>query len=81
METCPWEEIHDFKSYNEFESFVRWMSSQEASGIAAEVPVAAPYHGLRTLKEKWFLHRPSKEVWRLVWPDAPFHGVFEPVSQ
>ena len=79
MDRCPWEEIHDFQSYSEFESFLNWMKGQQDANIAREVPVLEPYHGLRTLKEKWFRHLASGELWRLVWPDAPFHGVFEPV--
>ena len=79
MKACPWEKIIDFQSYSEFERFVDWMDEQVKSGVAEELPIQKPYIGATTFQEKWFRHIPSRETWRLVWPDAPFTGVFEPV--
>ena len=76
MMKCPWEKINDFRSLLEFNRFVHWVSEN----IAMEIPVKSPYAGATSLDEKWFIHIDSGEVWRLVWPDPPFTGVFEQVS-
>jgi len=80
MTTCPWEKINDFQSFSEFDRFVDWMTGQTSTGAAEEVAVQAPYIGATTFQEKWFRHVPSGDTWRLVWPDAPFKGVFERVD-
>lgn len=80
MTTCPWEKIDDFQSLSEFNQFVDWMSSQTKSGTAIEVPVLRPYIGATSFREKWYRHIASGKIWRLVWPDAPFTGVFEPID-
>ena len=77
MRKCPWEEIHGYGGFIEFDRFINWMSEQVSAHISKEIPVDAPYLGGNTLREKWFLHLESGEIWRLVWPDAPFAGVFE----
>lgn len=76
---CAWEKITDFQDIYEFNRFVDWMNTQLNKGVAKEVPVKFPYAGATSLKEKWFIDIGSNDVWRLVWPDAPFTGVFEPV--
>jgi hypothetical protein len=81
MNSCPWEKINDFQSLSEFNRFVDWMMNQVASGEADETPVQNPYVGATTFREKWFRHKATGTIWRLVWPDAPFKGVFEPVGK
>lgn len=80
MNTSLWEKIADFQSLNEFNRFVDWMSDQVRSGRAEELPVQKPYLGATTFREKWFRHVASGRTWRLVWPDPPFTGAFEPVE-
>lgn len=79
MKNVLWGSIDDFRSLNEFERFSRWMDGKIATGEAAEVKVARPYLDAPSFKEKWYCHVASKEVWRLVWPDDPFTGLFERV--
>lgn len=79
MTNCPWKAISDFRSRGEFERFQSWIEAQVASGDAQEVPVAKPYIDAPSFTEKWFKHLASSTVWRLVWPDGPFTGVFERV--
>jgi hypothetical protein len=81
MTTCPWEEIDEFQSPSEFDRFIEWMNAQTKLRSAEEVPVQRPYIGATTFTEKWFRHLPSGDTWRLVWPDAPFKGLFEPVDR
>lgn len=78
VEKSPWESIHDFRSRSEFERFESWMQDEIRNLRAREVAVGSSYAGT-TLSEKWFVHMGSGEVWRLVWPDPPFRGVFERV--
>jgi hypothetical protein len=77
MNTCPWEKISDFQSLSEFNRFVEWMADQTKSGAAEEIPVEKTYLGGNTFREKWFRHIASGQIWRVVWPDAPFKGIFE----
>ena len=77
---CPWEEIDGFVSLVEFRSFERWMTGQVSGGLARQVPVASPYrHEERGLAEVWYVHLVSREVWRLVWPEPPFQGIFKKI--
>jgi hypothetical protein len=81
---CPWEEVDGFTSLVEFRSFERWMQGQVSGGLARQVPVASPYTldgGTDTiiLVEVWYLHLQSREMWRLVWPEPPFDGIFKKI--
>ena len=79
MTNCIWEPIDDFCSRGEFERFENWIGKQVASGEAIEVAVTKPYLDAPAFTEKWYCHAASGDVWRLVWPDGPFTGVFEEV--
>ena len=80
MTTCPWERITDFDGWSEFDRFEQWLRDQIATKIAEEVPILKPYNEVGGLKEKWFRHNPSSQVWRLIWPEPPFAGLFEKVT-
>ena len=80
MKKCLWEEIDGFQSLGEFNGFVAWINEQVATGKAKELLVKSPYMDATTFEEKWFAHLESGQVWRLVWPDGPFTGLFEPVA-
>jgi hypothetical protein len=78
--SCPWEEVEGFVSLVEFRSFERWMTGQVSAGMARQVPVADPYrHDEPALVEVWYVHLMSREVWRLVWPEPPFDGIFQKI--
>jgi hypothetical protein len=80
--TCPWEEVDEFVSLVEFRGFERWMTGQVSGGLARQVPVATPYrheHSELVLVEVWYVHLMSREVWRLVWPEPPFNGIFKKI--
>ena len=80
MSKCNWEEIHGFESPGEYQRFCAWLDSQLRAEIIESVPV-----GLSKLRvpygfnEKWFKCKESGEIWRLVAPEAPFHGSWEEV--
>lgn len=78
--TIFWEEIGGVQSPGEFVRFASWMEEQLNNGTATKVPVTAPYLGA-SFDEAWFSHHDSGQVWRLVKPDFPFTGLFEPVEK
>jgi hypothetical protein len=80
MISCPWEKMNGFKNSSEFYRFIDWITNQTKEGIAEEVRVESPYLKGNTFREKWYRHKASNDTWRLVWPDPPFTGVFEPVT-
>ncbi len=79
--TAEWEPIGGFTSRLEYERFVRWLDEQLADGRAVEEPVGTPrYAGGTAFAERWLRQPGARGPWRLVEPDAPFRGVFEPVE-
>lgn len=80
MKDCDWEEIHGFNGWFEFDKFAAWIGDRVKAGAAVEVEAKSRYSGSFMRDEKWFRHVPSGQVWRLVWPDPPFEGIFEPVA-
>jgi hypothetical protein len=75
-----WEPIEGFRSPGEFERFQRWIDERVAAGEAERVPVAAPWMGANTHVEHWIRDTEDGSVWRLIEPDPPARGLFEPVE-
>ncbi|CFR16759.1 MULTISPECIES: hypothetical protein [Yersinia] len=67
------EEIDDFQSMNEFNRFEKWVENEIALGAASEIEVLGYYAGIN-FKERWFKFHEAGDIWRLVYPDGPFHG-------
>jgi hypothetical protein len=80
MNDCPWEPIKGFRDYAEFQRFCAWMRDTVAEGKAEKIPVVSPYRGIKSLTEEWYRHIESQIIWRLIWPDPPFKGLFERVE-
>ena len=76
---CTWEVIDNFQSYPEFARLVAWIELQVFERKAFEVPVKDSYAGLG-FTERWFQCSTSKIVWRLVYPDGPFHGFWGAIT-
>jgi hypothetical protein len=79
MRICPWEEISGFQHMYEFNRFLEWMNEQVREKIAEEIAVQQPFTGKNAFRESWYRHAQTGEVWRLVWPDEPFTGLFRKV--
>lgn len=79
MNKCPWEKINGFQSPREFERFKQWISEQVDLEKAQEISVNSKLKG-PYWHQRWFKHNQSGIVWRLVEPEPPFTGVFEPVN-
>jgi hypothetical protein len=74
-----WEEVHGFASPGEYKRFVQYIEGQVASGAAKELP-ADPLYGKGMISDgRWFQDVKTGAIWRLVAPDPPFRGLWEPV--
>ena len=80
MKSCPWERINDFDGWVEFERFEAWLRDQIVDGSVEETTVLKSYNEVCGFQEKWYVHKPSSQIWRLVWPEPPFPGIFEKVT-
>ena len=74
-----WEEIHGFASPGEYARFVDYLERQLAAGHAVEVSVDPNYGRGEIYGGRWFQDTDTKIVWRLIAPDPPFRGLWEPV--
>jgi hypothetical protein len=74
-----WEEIHAFASLGEYNRFIQYIEGQVASGVAREVAVDPLYGKGMIYGGRWFQDTENGIVWRLVPPDFPFRGLWEPV--
>lgn len=75
-----WEEIRGFSSPGEYQRFVQYIGEQTTSGVAREVPVDPLYGKGIIYGGRWFQDLETGAVWRLVPPDPPFRGLWEPVA-
>jgi hypothetical protein len=71
------EEINEFYSITEFEKFQRYIEGFVNRGDLIEVPVTKPYAGF---PEQWYKCKSCSQVWRLVYPDFPFKGIWRVVK-
>jgi hypothetical protein len=74
-----WEEIHGFHSQAEYDRFVKYIEDQVSTGIARERDIDPRYEKGRIFGGRWFEDLRTQEIWRLVAPDFPFRGLWEPV--
>ena len=73
------EEIHGFTSPAEYMRFVEYIEGQVVSGVAKELPVDPLYGKGMIYGGRWFQDVEIGAIWRLVAPDPPFRGLWEPV--
>ncbi len=80
MTNSEWKKIDEFQSFEEYEQFKKWIMGQVSLNKAYKEEVQERYSGAMMREELWFKHPASGAIWRLVEPDPPFYGVFEPVT-
>lgn len=81
LKLCIWEEIHGFDSLSEYSRFVKYIEDQLVQGQAEE-QTADPNYGVGEIYGgRWFKDIDSGQVWRLVAPDFPFKGLWEPIKR
>lgn len=76
-----WEEIHGFISPGEFSRFEEYIEKQIKEGFVRECVVDKNYGQGEIYGGRWFEDLETKEIWRLVPPDPPFKGLWEPVRR
>lgn len=76
---CDWDEIHGFSSSGEYERFVKYIEGQVRLGQAEELIADQNYEKGMVYGGRWFKDINSGQIWRLVPPDFPFKGLWEPV--
>ena len=80
MSTIVWEEIHGFNSPSEYARFVDYIEKQVEAGYARELQPDKNYGKGEIYGGRWFEDVESGKVWRLIPPDIPFRGLWEPVE-
>jgi hypothetical protein len=75
-----WDEIHGFMSPGEFKRFVQYLEGQLANGVVREQPADPLYGKGMIYGGRWFQDIETGAIWRLVPPDPPFRGLWEPVA-
>lgn len=81
MSTCNWDAIHGFVSPGEYERFLLWLSAQVDAEVAETVQVTNPSADLiYGVEERWYRCKASGQTWRLVSPQAPYRGAWEPIG-
>lgn len=65
--------------YSQRAAYVQFVRLLKSSSEFKEVPVLAPYSNVG-LTENWYQCLQCEQVWRLVSPDPPFAGLWEPVA-
>lgn len=78
---CPWEEIHGFSSPDEYRRFVCHIEQELDAAIVEELPPDMNYGQGEIYGGRWLRHTASGRVWRLVPPDFPFRGLWEPLDR
>jgi hypothetical protein len=76
-----WEEIREFESPGEYNRFLQYIESQVRPGVAKELPADPSYQRGMLYGGRWFQDSESLAVWRLISPNPPFYGLWEPVSR
>ena len=79
MDACGWEAVKAFKSLSHYKQFVNGLEADVAAGKARIVPVEQGKGWGSAWRESWYECQEDRRVWRLVGPDPPFPGIFEPI--
>lgn len=74
-----WETIPAFSSSREYHAFVAYIEAEVDAGRAEEVPATPMFGGKYLFGERWFRDPGSGAVWRLMPPDPPMRGFWQPV--
>jgi len=79
INNCPWEEIHGFTLPSEYNRFVKYIETQIHHNKVEEIEIDSNYEFGEIYGGRWFKYLDTGEIWRLIVPDFPFRGLWEPV--
>ena len=71
------EEINGFLSLSEFNRYLTYLGELIDCGELTETPVVKRYAGF---EEQWYKCTKCDQVWKLVYPDYPFTGIWNTVG-
>jgi len=71
--------IDGFKSPGEVKRFEIFLEAHVESGDLEEIPADPAYRHGEIVGGRWFRVIKDGSIWRLISPDSPFAGLFEPV--
>ncbi len=80
MMESVWAPIRGFASLGEYGRFKKYIEGQVSAGVATEIPPDPTYGPGELFGGRWFVENDTQEIWRLIEPDFPFKGVWEPVT-
>lgn len=75
------QEIHGFSSPAEYNRFREFIEKNVANGKLEEIPPDPDYGRGEIYGGRWFRSPLTGDIWRLVNPDFPFRGLWEPVKK
>lgn len=70
-------EIKGFSSLNGFQRFKEYIKNLVDEGDLIPIPVTNRY---ADFSEEWYKCKSCEQVWKLVYPDFPFKGLWTKVS-
>ncbi|MCL5264642.1 MAG: hypothetical protein M1343_05535 [Chloroflexi bacterium] len=76
-----WEEIHAFGSLKEYKAFVKYLEGLVAGGSVEEIPADPNYGPGLLFGGRWFRHKRTGAIWRLLQAEFRFPGRWEPVRR
>jgi hypothetical protein len=79
ISNCPWEEIHGFAVSSEYNRFIKYLERQIHNHEVEEIEIDPDYGSGTIYGGRWFKYLDTGEIWRLIAPDFPFKGLWEPV--
>lgn len=71
------EKIEGFVSPKEFERFLTFIEGLIDENLIKQIQIPKKHDSYNG--ERWYLTK-EKQVWRLIPPDYPFKGLFEPLT-
>ncbi len=74
-------EINGFKSLGEYNNFLQHIEAYIDSGDVKEIITDPEYENGMLYGGRWFHIIETDEIWRLIEPDNPFKGIWEPVKR
>jgi hypothetical protein len=72
-------EIHGFTSAGEYARFIEHVEARVSAGLVEEIDADEAYGRGEIYGGRWFRDLATGVIWRLVPPDLPFRGLWEPV--
>jgi hypothetical protein len=80
VQSTEWYPIRGFETPSEYRRFVQHIESCIRDGIIVEVTTDLAYSDGEIYGGRWFQDIATSRTWRLVAPDFPLRGLWEPVN-